>query len=202
MGSARFPFTWAPDAVELVKADHREIEGLFRLLAASDGHADQVALACMICHTLIVHAELEERVFYPQTRGQLDGDAQRRVEEAVAEHAALRGLMDSLSGLRAGDASFEARLALLKDYAQRHIQREETGYLPRVAHSRIDLRALGAQMQDLKDDILAEHPPIVIGNTVRFPSLSSARDQPLETIPSGSAAPGNQPAYTAGKRAA
>src|SRR5688500_18755608 len=53
------------DAVALLKADHRQVEGWFEdfLKARSDDR--KVELAANICNALTVHALIEEELFYP-----------------------------------------------------------------------------------------------------------------------------------------
>src|SRR3546814_2270169 len=77
------------DAIELLKEDHREVEGLFKEFEDTDDKVEKVALASVICHALAVHAEIEEQLFYPESRLVLDDDQEDRSEEHTSELQSL-----------------------------------------------------------------------------------------------------------------
>src|SRR3546814_8829095 len=83
------------DAIELLKEDHREVEGLFKEFEDTDDKVEKVALASVICHALAVHAEIEEQLFYPESRLVLDDDQEDMVDEARSEEqtSELQSLM-------------------------------------------------------------------------------------------------------------
>jgi hypothetical protein len=162
-----------PDAIELLKADHREVEALFKEFEECDDDAEKVALASMICHALSVHAQIEEQIFYPEARRALDEDSQDIVDEAVVEHGSLKDLMEDLAGMHAGDELFEARVKVLKEYVQHHVKEEENEFFAKVANTGMNRSAVGARLQQLKDELLDEHPPMVVADTVEFAQLSS-----------------------------
>jgi hemerythrin superfamily protein len=56
------------DAVALLKNDHREAESLFENYKTAKDLSEKKALASRICRALVVHAMLEEEVFYPACR--------------------------------------------------------------------------------------------------------------------------------------
>jgi len=57
-----------PDAIALLKADHRRVEELFeKFEKAKDGRRKR-ALAEEICTELAVHTTIEEEIFYPAAR--------------------------------------------------------------------------------------------------------------------------------------
>jgi hemerythrin superfamily protein len=161
------------DAIELLKADHREVEDLFRQFEEAQAGSDKVALASVICHALGVHAEIEEQIFYPESRRVLDKESQDLVDEAVVEHASLKDLMANLADMHAGDELFDARVKVLKEYVQHHVKEEENEFFPKVAKTSLDLREVGARLQALKDELLDAHPPVPTSDAVVFAQLSS-----------------------------
>jgi hemerythrin superfamily protein len=173
MKTDSIPMPAATDAIELLKADHREVEGLFKQFEDAGEDSDKVALASMICHALGIHAEIEEQIFYPESRRVLDEESQDLVDEAVVEHASLKDLMAGLSGMHADDELFEARVKVLKEYVQHHVKEEENEYFPKVMKTTMDRSAIGARLQQLKDELLEMHPPMVVDETVSFAQLSS-----------------------------
>ena len=82
------------DAIELLTADHTEVQGLFKqydaLTKDSDGDIDdKVAIARQICQMLIVHATVEEEIFYPAAREALADNGEHMLNEAEVEHGSL-----------------------------------------------------------------------------------------------------------------
>ena len=60
----------SPDAIALLKADHRKVEGLFRKFDRAKGESAKKALVDEICTELSIHASIEEEIFYPATAGE------------------------------------------------------------------------------------------------------------------------------------
>ena len=54
-----------PDAIALLKADHREVEQMFKEFEKTDSVEKKQELARQICNALKVHATIEEEIFYP-----------------------------------------------------------------------------------------------------------------------------------------
>ena len=61
----------APDAIALLKADHRKVEELFDDFEKATGSAKKAALVRKICTELTVHTMIEEDIFYPACRGKI-----------------------------------------------------------------------------------------------------------------------------------
>ncbi|MET0274194.1 MAG: hemerythrin domain-containing protein, partial [Phenylobacterium sp.] len=72
-----------PDAIALLKADHRKVEELFAAYEAAKGDGKKKAIAEEICLELTVHAKIEEDVFYPACEGAIEEDL---LKEAYVEH--------------------------------------------------------------------------------------------------------------------
>src|SRR6202012_5520525 len=78
----------APDAVALLKADHRQVEGWFAQFGKSRSNTRRQQLADQICAALRVHTEIEEEIFYPAfLKATADKDMHH---EAVVEHAGAK----------------------------------------------------------------------------------------------------------------
>src|SRR5664279_2848002 len=88
----------AQDAVSLLSNDHAEVRQMFetyRQLVDEDADDEQRGeLARRICSMLTVHAEIEEEIFYPAMRENIDADL--ALDEAEVEHAAAKDLILSL----------------------------------------------------------------------------------------------------------
>ena len=62
------------DAIALLKADHRKVEGLFEKFESAKGAAKKQALTQEICTKLLVHTAIEEEIFYPACAGEVEDD--------------------------------------------------------------------------------------------------------------------------------
>ncbi len=143
-------------AVKLLTADHRQVDGLFEQFESATHKATQVSLITQICRALIVHAEIEERIFYPEARRVLDEKSQDMIDEAFVEHASLKGLIMRLDGMAAGDDLFKAYATVLKEYVQHHVKEEEAEFFPKVEKTDLDLEMVGTQMKALKDQLMRQ----------------------------------------------
>lgn len=104
----------AVDAVELLEADHREVEELFAQFEASESDADKRDLAIAICVALKVHARLEEEIFYPAAFAVLDDKS--LLDEAQVEHASAKDLIAQIEAGAPGEAFYDARVKVLSEY--------------------------------------------------------------------------------------
>ena len=67
------------DAITLLKADHRKVEGLFEKFESARSVARKQALAREICTELMVHATVEEEIFYPACTGEIKDERRNYV---------------------------------------------------------------------------------------------------------------------------
>ena len=94
------------DALELLTAQHEQIEDLFEQVWQIGDESAFVELA----DKLATHLVLEQELFYPAIGGQLSASVR---EELVAEHTAIKRALADLAWLGTRDAAFRARLAEL-----------------------------------------------------------------------------------------
>jgi len=62
------------DAVALLKADHRKVEELFEQFEKTPEADRKRRLAEKICTELTIHTLIEEEIFYPACKGQIEDD--------------------------------------------------------------------------------------------------------------------------------
>ncbi|WP_374679724.1 hemerythrin domain-containing protein [Hydrocarboniphaga effusa] len=165
-------------AIKLLIADHREVDGLFKAVESASNANEKASLVTEICEALTVHAELEEKLFYPASRQILESGDQDLVDEAFVEHASLKGLILQLDGKRPSDPLFDAYVTVLKEYVQHHVKEEEAEYFPKVQRSTLDLEALGVQMLELKAALMKRQKAKSVHGTVSANLIAS---KPLET---------------------
>ena len=147
----------AQDAVSLLSADHAEVKQMFetyRQLVDENADDEQRGeLARKICSMLTVHAEIEEEIFYPAMRDNVDDEL--TVDEAEVEHASAKELIEQLEGMDPGDALYDAKVIVLGEYVDHHVQEEENELFPQAEKVGIDLDELGAELASRKRELMA-----------------------------------------------
>jgi hemerythrin superfamily protein len=145
----------ALDAVSLLSADHVEVKQLFesyRQLVDRNADDEQRGdLAREICTMLAIHAEIEEEIFYPSMRESVDDE----LLIDVAEHAAAKDLIEQIESMDPGEALFDAKVIVLGEHIDQHVQEEESEIFPQAEKSGIDLDELGAALASRKRELLA-----------------------------------------------
>lgn len=136
----------ATDAVTLLKADHRQVEGWFAQFSKSRSDAKKQALAAQICAALTVHAALEEEIFYPAfLAATADKDLHH---EAIVEHDGAKKLIAQIEATTPADEYFDAKVTVLSEMIKHHVKEEEQpgGMFAEAKKSKMDLKTLGEQM--------------------------------------------------------
>ncbi|HTE17998.1 MAG TPA: hemerythrin domain-containing protein [Armatimonadota bacterium] len=141
------------DAVEMLKADHEKVRGLFRQFFETGERAIKTRqkLADQIFHEIEVHARLEEEVFYPAVRAVADEQGEDVVAESVEEHHVVELLLGELKALSPEDEQFEPKMKVLFENVDHHIEEEETVMLPDARKKlKSQAEALSLEMQTLR----------------------------------------------------
>lgn len=140
------------DAIRLLKADHREVEGYFKAFEELDDKREKQALAKKICLALTVHATIEEEIFYPAARAQIQDDD--LLDEAQVEHGCAKQLIADIQAMKAGDPLFDAKVKVLGEYIHHHVLEEEKELFPEARDAKLDLKALGEQLAARKAELM------------------------------------------------
>jgi hemerythrin superfamily protein len=144
------------EAVELLMADHHRVAKLFAEFAAlkEDGSDEaKSALVARICHELTVHTTIEEELFYPAVRKAIEDDD--LVDESLVEHSGAKELIAQLQAARPDDELYDAKVTVLGEQIDHHVEEEEGSMFPRARASGIDTLALGAALIKRKAELLA-----------------------------------------------
>jgi hypothetical protein len=142
------------NAVEMLKADHRKVEGLFERYEKARGKKADIARK--ICMELIVHTMLEEELFYPACReAGVDGGA---LDEAAVEHDGAKVLIAELEHGSPDDDYYDAKVKVLSEEIKHHVKEEEKrdGVFAQAKRQGVDLAALAEQLAARKKEILSE----------------------------------------------
>lgn len=142
------------DAIKLLKDDHKEVKTYFKQYETLEDDGEKRALADKICLALTVHATIEEEIFYPATREAIDDDD--LLDEAEVEHASAKQLIAEIQAMDVSERLFDAKVTVLGEYIDHHVEEEETEMFPECRDSDLDLKALGEQMAVRKTELMAE----------------------------------------------
>ena len=141
------------DAIALLKADHRQVEGWFGQFKKARNTDRRASLAAKICKALQVHMRIEEEVFYPAflvaTR---DKDLHH---EAEVEHAGARKLIAEIEALRPEDEYYAPKVKVLSEMIKHHVKEEEKpgGMFAEARKSDMDLDDLARRMKPRKSEL-------------------------------------------------
>ena len=142
------------DAIKLLKADHKEVKTMFQQYEKLEDDAEKQELADKICMALTVHAQIEEEIYYPAVRAAIDDDD--LLDEAEVEHASAKQLIAEIQALKAGDRLFDAKVTVLGEYIEHHVEEEEAEMFPESRDSDLDLKELGVQLAERKAELMAQ----------------------------------------------
>lgn len=147
----------APDAIALLKADHRKVEDLFAQFekASSDNRKEEIAR--QICLELTVHAQIEEEIFYPACEGAVE---EALLKEAYVEHDGAKVLIAEIEAGAPGDEFYDAKVKVLSEQIEHHVEEEEKrveGMFSQARKSGVDVEALGVEMAARKADLIATY---------------------------------------------
>jgi hemerythrin superfamily protein len=136
------------NAIELLKADHKKVEELFKEVEASD-EEKYPALFEQIKKELDTHAHIEEVIFYPK----LDAEGSKELvdveREGIEEHRQAKMFLKEISALSDDSEKMEPKLKVLMEDIRHHVKEEEGEMFPLVEKEfeAEVLEELGAEME-------------------------------------------------------
>ena len=170
-----------PDAVALIKADHRKVEKLFDQFERARDEERKKQLAREICTELTVHAMIEEEILYPACQGKIEDEDV--LDEAYVEHDGAKVLISEImSNLNA--RFFEAKVIVLSELIKHHVKEEEKrseGLLAQAKAAGLDTEALAERLSARKEELMQQFseghlPP---AHTRSYTGHNLVQDKPL-----------------------
>jgi hemerythrin superfamily protein len=153
------------NVIDLLKSDHDKVNGLFKSFESakkSDSASEKQHLVEQICQELEVHATVEEQLFYPAVEkraAQDDEKAESSVKESYEEHSLVKTVVAELKGGSArADGELDAKVKVLKDLVEHHVEEEEGILMPRAKKllTSEELDELGTQAESRKQELLRQ----------------------------------------------
>jgi hemerythrin superfamily protein len=163
-------------AIEMVKQDHRKVEGLFDQFESADDERKE-RLVEQICSELIIHTKLEEEIFYPACREA--GVESDKMDESQVEHDGAKMLINDLLEADSKTPYFEAKVSVLKEMIKHHVEEEEEpsdGVFAQAQEHGIDDADLAQEIthrkQELQQRGIGRRParPVALGMSGDFRS--------------------------------
>jgi hypothetical protein len=140
----------AKDAINLLDADHMRVESLFNDFSSADlDPATRLDIAQVICMELVLHAMIEEEVFYPAF-AEATGD-RKMVEHARTEHQEVRDLIAQVPNA----PDIHAVMAQIQKSTMEHVEEERRDMFTKAKASNMDLVELGRQLEIRKYELAA-----------------------------------------------
>ena len=164
----------SPNALDLLRQDHRKVLTLFHRFEKTEDENEQRELCDEIVSELTLHTDIEEGVVYPFLR---EATAREDLfEEANIEHQAAKDLLERLQQEEPGTPRFQAMVKVLGEYVEHHVKEEEGEIFPQIEKTGVDLEALAQELQErrsgtqsaLADGATAEAPA---GNGMHEPEV-------------------------------
>lgn len=182
------------DAITLLKNEHADVEKLFRNYESLGGRAykSKEKVADRIITALSIHATIEEQVFYPAVRAEVDG-TKDDVLESIEEHHIVKWVLQEIKDLDPRDERYDAKMTVLIENVRHHVKEEEKDLFPTVrkALGRNRLTEIGEALEaSRKLAPTSPHPrspSTPPGNLVAAPLakvLDTAKDRAKDLLPS------------------
>jgi hemerythrin-like domain-containing protein len=144
------------DAISLLKEDHDKVKKILEDLdeTTERGVKTREELFTKVKGELEVHEAIEEEIFYPALKEH--PKAKDLVLEAYEEHNVVDMVMQEIEGVPYDDETWGAKLTVMKENVEHHIDEEETEMFKqaRQVFERQELEDLGDRMQARKEELM------------------------------------------------
>lgn len=140
------------NALELLKADHRKVAELFDKVEATESEKQHQQLFEKIKTELETHTHIEETVLYPRLEEY--EELKDMVLEAYEEHKQVKTLIREIERLAEGSERFDAKLKVMGENVEHHVEEEENEMFPKVQRliQAQQLEKLGEQLEAAKKE--------------------------------------------------
>jgi hemerythrin superfamily protein len=165
------------NAVDLLIADHQKVRKLFEEFQSAqeaEDDARMAELASSIFEELDVHTSIEEEIFYPAVREDVD-DSDELVDESVQEHHVVDVLMNEMREIEPGSDDWVAKMTVLIENVEHHADEEEEEMFPDV-REQMDT----AELEELGDRMAERKESAKVDRATRDELYEKAKEQGIE----------------------
>ena len=140
------------NAFTLLKEDHERVAAIFEKLEPTTERAIKTReeLFARLKTELEAHTQLEEQIFYPALKE--EEETRDITLESIEEHRVVKALLKEMEGMQVDSEQWTAKLAVLKENVEHHVEEEEGEMFPkaRKALPKEKLEALGGRLEAAK----------------------------------------------------
>ena len=135
---------------DVLKQDHEQVKALLKSLSETGEGAVKTRQRDLqkLTVELGAHSRAEEAVFY--RRLAVDDDARDLVLEGEEEHHVVDQLLEELNGMDVSDEHWTAKLTVLKEQVEHHVEEEE-GELFKKAKKALDKDEAESMAKEFKE---------------------------------------------------
>jgi hemerythrin superfamily protein len=135
------------NAIDLLEKQHEEVEKMFEKFerAGENARKTKERLCQELADSLAIHAEIEEKIFYPESKQE---NTEEILREAVEEHLGMKRTLADLIESDIDDEQFDAKMKVLKELVEHHVEEERSELFPKVKKncSKRELEDMGKRM--------------------------------------------------------
>jgi len=149
------------NAIDLLKEDHKVVSNLFDQVRSTPD-SKHFALFKKIKAELDTHAHIEETVFYPRLKKDGKQDLVDITLEGIEEHRQVKLFLTEMGRMRRGGDEFEAKLKVVMEDVEHHVEEEENEMFPLVEDQFSDavLKRLGISLLNRKQKFVQANPDV------------------------------------------
>lgn len=140
------------DAVTLIRHDHENLKRLLEAAQKAEQADSRAGLFAEIRSELAAHERMEEEVLYTRLRD--EAKTRDTVLEGFEEHHVADVVLDEMMEVDFGSDVWAAKLKVLKEGLEHHIEEEESEMLPAAEKilGASELETLGRRMAAMKGE--------------------------------------------------
>ena len=146
------------DAIEMLISQHKEVDGLFAQIEAATSDDKKARLFAELADKLAIHATIEEKHFYPAVKAKRTEDI---LLESLEEHLGIKRVLADLLATEASDDTFDAKIKVLKEQVEHHVEEEQTDLFPKVKKllDSETLMAIAQEMTATQEELIEAGEP-------------------------------------------
>ena len=152
-------------AIDLLESQHREVEELFEQLEDAEDRDECEQIFIQLADKLATHAKIEETHFYPAVKA---NRTEEILLESLEEHLAIKRVLADLVEMDLDDETFEAKVKVLQEQVEHHVEEEENDLFPKVKKifSEDELIAIAQEMMALQAELEDTDPRLEVPKEV------------------------------------
>jgi hypothetical protein len=178
------PSKQKPDAIAVLKEDHRKVEKLFESFETARDSERKQEVVKQICTELSIHTIIEEEIFYPACKGKIEDED--LLEESYVEHDGAKVLIAELLDSEPDAEFYDAKVSVLSEMIKHHVKEEEKrgdGLFAQAKQAGLDLEDLAQRLMERKEALkeeFADGAKLPPPHTRSFTGHELVQDHPVD----------------------